>query len=283
MTSLRASAVDPQHVASSGPTGFRAADELRSGGPTAAAVAGLFVQEWDGDTPGIALPRPEIHLVVRFGPSAREGLDVHAFGARQQVHRKLVRGGQRTVSARLQLGAPPAVLGVPAAALAGSVVALDELWGAAAARRLQEQLASARDLMAAAAVLERALIERTPRAGASAPVQLALGAAARLTSARVSTVASDLGVSERHLRRAFQEAFGVSPKEFATLRRFQLALHAARNQDRPARQGGRTSWASIAAAAGYYDQAHLIAEFRAIAGATPRAFLDELRAAAAVG
>ena len=32
---------------------------------------------------------------------------------------------------------------------------------------------------------------------------------------------------------------------------------------------------SIAATAGYYDQAHLIAEFRAIAGVTPRALLGD--------
>jgi hypothetical protein len=36
-------------------------------------------------------------------------------------------------------------------------------------------------------------------------------------------------------------------------------------------------------AAGYYDQAHLIAEFRAIAGVTPRALLGEIHAAASVG
>ena len=237
----------------------------------------LFVDEWHRDTRGIALPRPEIHVVLRFGPSARGGLDVHAFGARDRVHRKLLHGGQRSVSARLHLGTPQAVLGVPAAALAGRVVELDQLWGAAAVRRLYDQLAGARDTGAAAAVFQSALAERLPAAAEhSARVRLALDAAQRLASARVNTVAADLGVSERHLRRAFRETFGVSPKEFAQLERFRRALRAARN-------GGRASWASVAAAAGYYDQAHLIAEFRAITGVTPRAFLDELREAVAVG
>jgi AraC-like DNA-binding protein len=92
----------------------------------------------------------------------------------------------------------------------------------------------------------------------------------------VSEVADHLGVSERHRRRVFREAVGVSPKAFARLRRFQRAVRAAR-------EDGAASWASIAAGAGYYDQAHLITEFRAIAGVTPRVLLGELRAAPEVG
>jgi AraC-like DNA-binding protein len=244
---------------------------------TVSAVAALFVYDCERDGPGVALPRPEIQLVVRFGPSTRSGLDIHAFGIRQTVHRKLLRSGQRTVTARLQLGAADAVLGVPASAMAGRIVALEDLWGDAATRRLCRRLADARDTVAAAAILERAIAERLANAaGHHARAQLALAAADRLTSANVNAVAADLGVSERHLRRVFRETVGVSPKAFAKLTRFQRALRAAR-EDAPA------SWASIAVAAGYYDQAHLIAEFRAIAGVTPRALLGELRAAPSIG
>jgi AraC-like DNA-binding protein len=274
---MQSSAAYPQLVASSGPSGPRTTARLRPDGSTPSAVARLSVDEWQRDMPGIALPRPETHLVARFGPSARRGLDVHAFGARLLVQRKLLHGGQRTVTARLHLATPEAVLGVPASALAGRVVALEDLWEAATERRLYDRLASARDTVAAAAALESALAERFASAvGQSARAQLALHAADRLTSAKVNTVASDLGVSERHLRRVFRETLGVSPKEFARLERFHRALREARN-------GGRASWANIAVEAGYYDQAHLIAEFRAISGVTPRALLGELRAAAAVG
>lgn len=92
----------------------------------------------------------------------------------------------------------------------------------------------------------------------------------------MNAVADELGVSDRHLRRMFREAFGIGPKTFARLARFQRALSVAREDERAA-------WATIAADAGYYDQAHLIAEFQAIAGAPPRALLDELRAAASIG
>jgi len=243
---------------------------------TSSAVAALSVYEVDRDTPRVAIPRPESYLVVRFGPSARSGLDLHAFGAQQRAHRKLIRGGQRTVMARLLLGAQEQVLGVPASAIAGRIVALEDLWGDTATRPLIDRLAGARDTLDAAAILERAIAERLATAGARhVRAALALDAADRLTSANVTAVAVDLGVSERHLRRVFHETVGMSPKKFAKLTRFHRALRAAHEHTRP-------SWASIAAAAGYYDQAHLIAEFRVIAGATPQALLGELRADAGV-
>ncbi len=239
---------------------------------TSSAVAALSVYEFERDLPRVAIPRPESYLVVRFGPSARSGLDVHAFGAQQKARRKLIRAGQRTVMARLHLGAQERVLGVAASAIAGRVVALEDLWGGAATRRLVDRLAAARDTVDAAAILDSAIAGRlaiASRRGARA--ELALDAADRLASANVNAVAVDLGVSERHLRRVFRETVGMSPKKFAKLTRFHRALRAAD-------EGPRASWASIAAAAGYYDQAHLIAEFRVIAGVTPRALLGELRA-----
>lgn len=250
---------------------------IASTAPAARAVAALSVYECDHDVPGVSIPRPEVRLVVRFGPSARGGLDVHAFGVRQRVHRKLLRGGHRTVTARLHLGASEAVLGAPASVLAGRIVSLEELWGDAAAQRLCDRLAGARDTVDAAAVLEGAIAGRLAvGVRRRARARLALDAADRLTSAGVGAVAADLGVSERHLRRVFRETVGVSPKAFARLARFHRALRAAREDP-------RAGWASIAADAGYYDQAHLIADFRAITGATPRAFLGELSAAPAIG
>jgi AraC-like DNA-binding protein len=240
----------------------------------ASAVTALFVDACERDTPRVAIPRAESQLVVRFGPFARRGLDVHAFGARQRAHRKLIRGGQRSVTARLCLGADQAVLGVPAAALAGRIVALEDLWGETATRRLTDRLASTRDSVQAAAVLDGAIAARLASDQHEASrAQLAMEAASRLASASVNAVASDLGVSERHLRRMFRETVGLGPKAFARLTRFHRALRAARGGDQP-------NWASIAAEAGYYDQAHLIAEFRQFAGATPQALLDELRLAA---
>lgn len=227
----------------------------------------MIVDECHRDAARVAIPRAEIHLAVRFGPSARNGLDIHALGGRVRVHRKVIRAGQRTVMARLDLGSHEAVLGAPASVLTGRIVELVDLWGRAATERLVDRLAAAPQ--DAAKTLETAILERTTKR--SDRITLALSAADRLSSANVHRVADDLGVSERHLRRAFHETIGIGPKTFAKLARFRRALRSARE--------GRASWASIAASAGYYDQAHLIGEFRAIAGVTPQKLLSELRRA----
>jgi AraC-like DNA-binding protein len=243
---------------------------------TASAVAALLVLDCERDAPHVLIPRPETQLVVRFGPSTPRGLDVHAFGARDRVHRKQIRAGQLTVTARLQLGASEVVLGVPASELTGRIITLEDLWGGVATRQLFDRLAHAPDPIAAAAIVDRAIAGRLAAAGwRQSGAQLARAAADRLATASVNAVASDLGISERHLRRVFRETVGVGPKAFAQLARFHRALRAARQERQP-------SWANIAVAAGYYDQAHLIAEFRAIAGVTPRTLLGELRETPAI-
>jgi AraC-like DNA-binding protein len=119
-----------------------------------------------------------------------------------------------------------------------------------------------------------AIDERANQPGAAARARddhaLAQRAAALLATARVGEAAASLGVSERHLRRLFRDAIGLGPKAFARLTRFRRAIHTATQAKNP-------RWAEVASFAGYYDQAHLIAEFRALAGATPEAFVAELR------
>jgi len=241
-------------------------------GPT--TISTCFAFEPDRDGLRIALPRPELHLVARFGPEVPGGLDMHVLGARERVVRKRIRRGQRAAMARLPIGAAESVLGASAASLVGQIVPIEDLWGSGAARRLSDRLAGTTKTMDAAAVLEQAIAERRVTFGPH--LKLALDATRRLAEANVGDVATALGVSERHLRRVFHETVGLGPKAYARLARFHRALRAGREIE-------HASWAAVAAAAGYYDQAHLIAEFRAIAGVTPRALVGELRAAPPVG
>ncbi|MFO0554359.1 MAG: helix-turn-helix transcriptional regulator [Polyangiaceae bacterium] len=239
-------------------------------------VAALIVNHCALDARGLSIPRAEPHVVARFGPKAMNGLDLHVMGARHRAHRKKLHRGQRVVMARLRLGTHQAVFGVPPSALAERIVPLEDLWGSAA-RRLAEQLAETKDVRLAATVLEAAIEQRLANVEANeAHTQLAVEATARLTALRVDEVADALGVSARNLRRVFRDVVGMSPKEYARLARFHLALQEARTSH-------DVDWAGVAAATGYYDQAHMIAEFHAIAGVTPRALMSELRAGLTIG
>ena len=85
----------------------------------------------------------------------------------------------------------------------------------------------------------------------------------------VAAVAAESAVSTRHMERLFQEQIGVSPKIFARLLRLDHALELA---------GPGSNWAEVADLCGYFDQSHLVRDFRALTGATPLEFAA-LRAA----
>ena len=74
-------------------------------------------------------------------------------------------------------------------------------------------------------------------------------------------LADQAGLSERQFRRRCQEESGLGPKFLARVLRFRFAQRLAGD--------ARTDWAGIAADAGYFDQAHLIRDFREFTGATP--------------
>ena len=79
----------------------------------------------------------------------------------------------------------------------------------------------------------------------------------------IQSLAAKLGFSARHLAREFNAAFGISPKRFARLARFQKILAERRRSQ---------SWAEVAYACGLTDQSHLVREFQDIVGETPTAF-----------
>jgi AraC-like DNA-binding protein len=80
---------------------------------------------------------------------------------------------------------------------------------------------------------------------------------------RVSDLAEEVGVSHKHLVSLFHEQVGLTPRLVARLARFNLTL-------RRLGRTGRADWADAAQACGYFDQSHLINDFRDFAAATPR-------------
>jgi AraC-like DNA-binding protein len=81
-------------------------------------------------------------------------------------------------------------------------------------------------------------------------------------------IAEQIGISHKHLLREFDRCVGLNPKLFARLCAFQRVI-------RWVGQKSEVDWAQTAVTCGYYDQAHLIYEFRAFSGLTPASYLTK--------
>jgi AraC-like DNA-binding protein len=88
----------------------------------------------------------------------------------------------------------------------------------------------------------------------------------------VSELAAETGWSGRHLASRFRAEIGLGPKEAARVIRFDRARRKLLGS---AGAGPRTGLADLAVACGYFDQAHLAREFRALAGCPPSQWLAE--------
>lgn len=98
----------------------------------------------------------------------------------------------------------------------------------------------------------------------------ALTATPRVRSGR--EVAAELGTSERTLQRALRTTIGIGPNDVARRVRLQEVI---RRLSTPGADATAT-----AIDLGYVDQAHLINEFRTVAGMTPGRYLRELETTA---
>jgi AraC-like DNA-binding protein len=90
---------------------------------------------------------------------------------------------------------------------------------------------------------------------------------------RVSALAAGTGWSGRHLTSRFRAEIGLTPKAAARVIRFDRARRLLVRNLAVARPEYRL--ADLAVACGYFDQAHLAREFRALAGCPPSQWLAE--------
>jgi transcriptional regulator GlxA family with amidase domain len=79
----------------------------------------------------------------------------------------------------------------------------------------------------------------------------------------VDALARGLGWTRRRLQRAFARDLGVSPKLYARIVRLNSVLATLAEPE-------RARFVDLALEAGYFDQAHLLRDFRLLAGRSPR-------------
>jgi AraC-like DNA-binding protein len=219
------------------------------------------------------LPDGGVHLIFNPGdPPAvpgSPGAASVAVGPRCEPSLIRMAGRIEHVTVTLRPGGMAALLGVPAGALAAADVPLETLWGARVHEAL-ERLAATPPTRARAAVMELVLMEMLATRDAR-PDALAAEAVRRIRQARgrirVRELASALGIGERRLEQVFHRHVGLSPKQVCRISRFRSTVTLLQREPHRA-------WSDLAYDGGFYDQSHLVNEFRALAGLAPGEFRD---------
>jgi len=168
------------------------------------------------------------------------------------------RPGTVLVGARFRPGAGGAALGVPLSEVLDQRVDPGDLPGVPRGR-LPGSLSPEEAMRRVAAMAAQMVTERPPD-------RLVLEATRLLgrPGARAELVAAQLGIGERQLRRRCQAAVGYGPRTLHRVLRFRRFVSRID-------AGGAVDLATIAAEAGYADQAHLTRESNELAGLTPAA------------
>jgi AraC-like DNA-binding protein len=215
-------------------------------------------------------------LIFNFGPpvavrqpTAEGGWAQHAEGFVGGLHDTYAlvesTGRQSGVEVYLTPVGAALVTGVPMRHLRGQVVALDDLFGALGGL-VREELLEAPGWRERFAIVDRFILARI--SDAEPPPACLIRALARLHSARgaaeIGSLTTELGCSRRYLIGLFNDHVGLPPKLYARILRFQHALELA--------DGGAIGWAEVAQRCGYYDQAHMIHDFRQFTGHSPTAY-----------
>ena len=175
--------------------------------------------------------------------------------------------GTLTVGVRFRPGRAPGFLKTRADELTDQSIGLDAVWGAEA-EALADALATAPSVEGKQAILEAALLARLDEvrdldADVDAAVDVIAAAPSRT---RIGALSRDLNISERQLRRRFEQAIGYGPKTFGRVLRFRAFLSLVEDHG--------YSIAAAAAEAGYADQAHVTRECNDLAGLPPTELLD---------
>ena len=113
-------------------------------------------------------------------------------------------------------------------------------------------------------ILEAWLLDRWSKA--KMRPGLAAAAIPLLDRMNVAQTAAAVGLSPKRFIQAFRTEVGLTPKRFCRVRRFERLLQAIDTQ-------ANVHWPSLGLDHGYYDQAHLVHEFRSLSGYSPGEYL----------
>jgi AraC-like DNA-binding protein len=197
---------------------------------------------------------PNVQTV--FGP---EGSSVN--GVFTQKFTRTLEGQAHVFGIKFQPGGFRSILGKPVASIANRSIAASKIVGPAIVAEM-EDLAEEQALINAACAWLREVLPAEPDPAARETATLVAKILEDRSLVTVDALSASTGIAVRSLQKLFREYVGVPPKW--VIRRYRLHELVERLN-----AGSRLDWARTAAELGYFDQAHLINDFRSITGYTP--------------
>jgi len=161
------------------------------------------------------------------------------------------------------------VFGVRPSLLRGRAVALLDAWPPAV--RLRDAMRGSRTPEAMLDVLETYLrLNHEPLVPGLDRCERAVAALTADPTRPIADIALELGISHGHLDREFTRVVGLTPRALARLLRVRELLERIDVY-------GTMAWTNLALDFGWFDQAHLIRDFKRHTGVTPSQYVDAQR------
>lgn len=189
---------------------------------------------------------------------------------------------------RFRPGGALPFLGFALEGITGEVEELDSVFGPAVFS-LRDRILEAATVEAKMAAIESWLLERARGRLVGHPVvEYLTGRLFAPAGLRITDLAAEVGYSQRHVLGLFRRWVGLTPKQYSRIQRFQQVLAAVSRPESgepsgdsappPAEVGlPEPDWADLAAAHGYFDQSHLVRDFRQFSGLTPGGYCAAYR------
>ncbi len=159
-----------------------------------------------------------------------------------------------------------AILDVASTEISSLVLNLSDIWGSRA-RDLIDMLQSAHTWQQRFAILDRAFVSKLGPGSHRCEIAWAWRTLDQPHGTMpVQLLADEIGWTRQHFTGAFRDAIGVTPKSAARVFRFERACRLIKDE--------RASLTRVAASCGYFDQAHMTREWKALAGCSPGAWIS---------
>jgi len=231
----------------------------------ASSVAYYWTVSWDlsGRQPHLqeTLPHPNVYMIFENDKLVVSGVSTGKFT-------RLLEGRDRTFGVKFKPGGFRPFLQAPVSSLTNRIVAANSIFGEDA-DALEARLIAAGEEEEMVEAANCFFQSRIPQPDET--IQLAGQLVERILQEpdikTVEGLADCSGLSKRSLQRLFSEYVGVSPKW--VIRRYRLHELVERLNS-----GEELNWADLALELGYFDQAHLINDFRSIVGRSPTGYQE---------